>query len=281
VQINSSSAVAVVPAASAAQTASVEPVADSGLPVAGFERFDLGEVTGRIGPDRSDALLQEIQDAFDDLPADPYALETQRFRRYARAVAVPWTRSISWFPATHDDTVGWAIEYYQGDHNPEFPGERRLFPAVPQSVLRNELLAEIVLADLDRVGWLDALRSNPVHVGLHFIRLFVDDAEQEAVSSPNRLHQDGEPFTFAHLIRRRNVVGGVNVIAPPRFAGLLPHEVSEELITASFTLEEPLESYVVYDPKVSHYVSPVRAAELGPGERCVLLIDFTPLVPNI
>jgi len=47
-------------------------------------------VVNRIGFDPSRVLLQEIQDAFDDLPADHYAASTRRFRWYARAVAVPW-----------------------------------------------------------------------------------------------------------------------------------------------------------------------------------------------
>ncbi|WP_245338400.1 2OG-Fe dioxygenase family protein [Staphylococcus sp. GDX8P106P-2] len=42
-----------------------------------------------------------------------------------------------------------------------------------------------------------------------------------------------------------------------------------------FEMENPLESYGVYDPNVSHYVSPVeKGSEQGTGLRSVILIDY-------
>ncbi|WIL69743.1 MULTISPECIES: hypothetical protein [Staphylococcaceae] len=40
-------------------------------------------------------------------------------------------------------------------------------------------------------------------------------------------------------------------------------------------MENPLESYGVYDPNVSHYVSPVeKGSEQGTSLRSVILIDY-------
>ena len=92
------------------------------------------------------------------------------------------------------------------------------------------------------------------------------------------LHQDGEPYTFAHLIYRRDAEGGENVIATPQCAGSIPDDVAAEGILDRFVLHRPLDSYGVKDDLVSHYVAPVTvAAGAVTAERAVLLIDFTPM----
>ncbi|MCX5205992.1 2OG-Fe dioxygenase family protein [Streptomyces sp. NBC_00237] len=249
---------------------------------AGFARYNSADLLRELPDSDADALFDRLRAAFASLPADPYAGDANRYRRYDRGVYVPWEGTFSWLPLGHDPVLGPVTEYYQGDHNPEHPGERRRFAALPPDVRSNALLREIIRFDAAEAARLAALSDGLLHVGVHFIKLGVESAEDEAVPSPNALHQDGEPFTFAHLISRDNVSGGVNVIAPPRCAGLRPSEISPALLQAEFTLENPLDSYGVYDPKVSHYVSPVRRGpEERRGERSILLVDFTPYVPHI
>ncbi|AOR34679.1 hypothetical protein BFF78_29755 [Streptomyces fodineus] len=248
----------------------------------GFTRYSSESFLSRVEHDDPGMLLKKLSDAFTELPADPYGRDANRYRRYGRAVYVPWEHTLMWTPPVDDPAAGPVTVYYQGTHNPEHAGEHRRFAAVPAEVQANELLRQIILFDAAEAAQSEELRTGLVHVGVHFVKLAVDTAEDEAVSSPNELHQDGEPFTFAHLISRDNVTGGVNVIAPPRCAGLRPDEVAGELLQAQFTLESPLDSYAVHDPQVSHYVSPVRRGpESRRGERCVLLVDFTPYVPQI
>lgn len=248
----------------------------------GFERYDCEDFLEGLGDRDADTLFGQLRDAFTELPPDPYAERAHRYRRYGRAVLVPWEQSLTWLPTHQDPVLGPVTEYYQGDHNPEHPGRRRRFPALSAATRANALLRQIILFDAREATQLEPLRQGLVHVGVHLLKLAVDGSEEEAVPSPNVLHQDGEPFTFAHLISRDNVTGGVNVIAPPRCAGLHPEEVSKELIQAEFTLDRPLDSYGVYDPQVSHYVSPVRRGSAARrGERSVLLVDFTPYVPHI
>jgi hypothetical protein len=260
----------------------LSPVEATELSEAGFARYGAEDFRKRVAEYDADRLLEELQGQFVGMPSDPYAPNANRYRRYGRAVYVPWSGNLTWLPPVQDAELGEATEYFQGDFNPEFRGARRRFPAVPAEARANELLRQIILFDAEQALWLDELRDGPVHIGIHFLTLRVEEAGERAVPSPDFLHQDGERFTFAHLINRDNVVGGVNVIAPPRCAGMKPEEISPDLRQAEFTLESPLDSYAVYDEKVSHYVSPVcRGDEPRPGERAILLIDFTPYIPHI
>ena len=73
-----------------------------------------------------------------------------------------------------------------------------------------------------------------------------------AVSSPDVLHQDGEPFTFVHLVRRDNAVGATTAVAIPDVAGKKPEDVDPATIHTQFELLQPLESYGVLASKVAH-----------------------------
>lgn len=47
---------------------------------------------------------------------------------------------------------------------------------------------------------------------------------------------------------------------------------------------DPLDSFAVHDPKVTHFVSPITKPEGHPGdscERCMVLVDFSPTVQKI
>jgi len=113
-----------------------------------------------------------------------------------------------------------------------------------------------------------------VIVGVHIIEFFVRRGCC-VVSSPRNVHCDGEPFTWAFLIARSDVVGGENLIATVDSCGKNPGELQSEDILARFTLESPLDGWVVDDLRVSHYVSPVTTApDAAFGRRTMLLIDF-------
>ncbi|OXM52856.1 2OG-Fe dioxygenase family protein [Amycolatopsis alba] len=245
----------------------------------GFARYDLAE---EFGIAESDGVFQRLLTEFVDLPPDPYATEAGRNRRYARGLYLPWSREFSWIPDTHFGDQGWMNGYYQADHNPEYVGVVRKLPAMSETARNNPIIREILDFDFAQTRWSEDDAAFPLHVGVHLIKLAVDDDGGEAISSPNELHQDGEPFVFAHLVYRQNVVGGRNVIAPPKYRGLLPADVPDGEALAEFELVKPLESYGVTDAKVSHYVSPIKRGP-GPetGERAVILTDFTPMRQHI
>jgi hypothetical protein len=255
------------------------PSEPSGLLKCGYARYELAEL---LGVEEFDPSYVALLSEFEDLPPDPYAPGTNRYRRYARCVIFPWSGETQWIPDARADGGRGVNGYYQGDYNPEYVGVVRTLPAFTETALANPLIAEIVKFDFEQTRWSETDLANPLHVGVHLIKLSVDLDGAEAVSSPNVLHQDGEPFVFAHLVYRKNVEGGRNVIATPRWRGRMPVEVPDDEMVAEFMLTKPLESYGVTDHMATHYVSPIRKGSgSGPGERAVILTDFTPMTQRI
>lgn len=241
----------------------------------GYEYYDLADI---LHDSYSEADLAALTAAFDDLPADDYAPDLNRYRQYGRAVIFPGTHRIEWLPETVKNGKSY-YDYFQGSFNPEYPDASRRFPAIPAHVRSNRLLEALIAFNFRQTFWTREDALMPFHAGVHFVKLHVESEQDEAFSSPNTLHQDGEPFTFAHLIRRRNIEGARNVISVPEVRGRMPEDVAREKITDSFYMTRPLESYGVYDPLVTHYVGSVRkGAEDGPGERSAILIDYQPTV---
>jgi len=251
-----------------------------GLRPAGFAHARPEELG--FAPDRHQQDFQQISEAFRDLPRDPYAENSNRFRRYSRIVFLPWNDELFWVPGTRDEQYGSVTGYDQNGFNPEFPQGRR-FPDVPAAIRDNRLLERIVRADIANALWLDDFAHSPVYAGVHMVKLAVTEPDAVAFSSPNCLHQDGgdRMFTFVHLVACHNVVGGENVIAAPHCAGRRPEELAPGEVLARFTLTEPLETYAVHDHRVSHHVSPVTLGDTpGTGERAVLIIGVAPYVPR-
>lgn len=241
----------------------------------GFFHFNaMTELGPRFRHDLFDALRHE----FADLPPDPYAPGSHRYRRDSQAVLIPWERILHWIPPLDHEDYGRATRYYQGAYNPDHPGVPRIFPALSAAAEGNELLAQLILLDFDTTWWSPEQKDLPLMTGVHFIKLLAATRAHVAVSSPNLLHQDGEPFHFAHLVSRTNASGGRNFIAAPDCAGRSLQEVSAGSICCEFMLTEPFDSYGVKDETVSHCVEEIRMAERPvPGERSAILIDITPM----
>jgi hypothetical protein len=143
----------------------------------------------------------------------------------------------------------------------------------------NLFLRATIMKCFGAIPWQDT--SRPVIVGVHIIQLLAR-AGTPAVSSPDALHRDGEPWTWAFLLKRHHVTGGENIIAVPEAANQHPSKVAEANILDRFRLKKPYEGWVVDDRKVSHYVSPVAVTSgQDTGWRTILLIDFTPATPDV
>ncbi|WP_053707068.1 2OG-Fe dioxygenase family protein [Streptomyces sp. NRRL B-3648] len=245
----------------------------------------LGATDLGIDADELAGDLAELARAFEHLPRDPHAPESNRFRRYSHAVYLSWTDELSFIPGTPDDEYGTVSEFWQDEHNPEFPDARRKLPDLTPDLRDNRLVRAIIRADLAEALWLEQLRTAPVYLAVHMIRLAVRDRTQVAVSSPNCLHQDGGSpalCTFAHLVDRRNITGGENVIAVPGCAGRQPDDLAPEDIHARFVLSEPLDGYGVHDHSVSHYVAPVHLADhAGSGHRDIFIVGIAPFTPGL
>jgi hypothetical protein len=254
------------------------PARSDALRKTGFDHYqlhpaDLGDDSGRF--------LEQIGEEFDRLPCDPYGGGTDnRFRSYARGVVLPWERKITWLPTATDMYGRPTTEYYQGKYNPEFADRKRALRALSDDIKRSPVLHRLIWMDFDLTFWPAPYRAVPLLLGVSFIKMGVDAEHRRAFSTPDSFHQDGEVFTFAHLIKREHVTGGLNAVAKPACAGRRLTDIGDDELLATFELHQPLETYAIFDPLVSHYVSPI---ELAPGERCgersIMLIDFTPYIP--
>ncbi|MEI2355494.1 2OG-Fe dioxygenase family protein [Mesobacillus zeae] len=226
--------------------------------------------------------LKQLAAAFDQLPVDTYSLESHRYRRYSRAIINPWDGALQWLPNYHDENGEQKSLYFQGTFNAEYLEQNRAFPSLSEEIKANSLLQEIIKYDFNETFWSKYDELLPIHVGVHFVKYMVTEDNQESVASPNTMHQDGEPFTFVHLVTYKNVQGGTSTVASTSCAGLKREEADENLILDEFDLTQPLDSYGVCDQKVSHYVSGIKKGpEPRPAERGVILIDYTPLVISI
>lgn len=245
----------------------------------GYIRFNL---SSKLNHPDSEGQFRQLAQEFMDMPLDPYNEKAHRYRRYSRGIILPWTNEFHWLPNYQTPEGESVCEYYQGSYNAEYKEEYRVFPPLSEKTKESPLLTEIVKYDFKQTFWDERTLILPVHVGVHFVKMRVSDPHNESVASPNHVHQDGEPFTFCHLVERSNVAGGTNLIATPECAGKKREEIQPNQIHEEFELNHPLESYGVCDRMVSHYVSGVRLGTDGEvAERSAILIDFVPTVLSI
>lgn len=117
------------------------------------------------------------------------------------------------------------------DFNPDYSDDAvRSMPALPTWITSLPLLHELLIHDAKLADWNLHDFNNPIHIGIHFIKCEPSDDFPEAVSSPNALHQDGEIFSFVHLLERTNVDGGANAVALPQWVGKLPEDIPKEFL---------------------------------------------------
>ena len=238
---------------------------------AGFAAGDNGELARA-----RDEFVQSVE----IVPPDLHTDKPGRNRRYGTFLLTPWTGALEFVPPVWDASqMDFVARYLQSAAiNPEQQGQSRGFAPLTPEIANNIFLRATIQRCFRALPW---SKHGPVFAGVHVIQLVAHPGVL-GVSSPDALHRDGEPFTWAFLIERHGVTGGENVIAAPELANTHPSEAPPEKILARFTLDKPFEGWVVDDKRVSHYVSPV-AVESGfeHGVRTILLIDFTPAVPGI
>ncbi|HAB5395123.1 TPA_asm: hypothetical protein GB599_01435 [Salmonella enterica subsp. enterica serovar Mbandaka] len=230
--------------------------------------------------------IAQVHREFDELEPDFYAPNgVRRFRRYGNGVIVPWRKDVGveWMPVTIDSRGHGMSGYDQGGNNPEH-GNIRYFHALSAEVKATDLLASLVMRDFKDTFWPENGLQSPIYFGVHLVRIISSSISDRGISSPDCFHQDGEPFTFAHLVRRsKSTSGGVNYIGSTSVRNMVLGDVSKNEILEKFELRDFMDSFAVHDPRVSHYVTPIVKSEGGleNAERCMILIDFSPMVQKI
>jgi hypothetical protein len=198
----------------------------------------LGEDWGRLEPDR----YLEHGAMF-------------RLRRYGR---------YSWSPADGALEALPHEAYFQPeDENPYAGGIVREFAPLLPDTARNPFLHALVRVTFACLPIPDGKRGKTWEVRVHQIRIVASPGEP-GHPAPEGIHQDGTDFLTLHLVGRRNVVGGESTI----------YDLGRRPI-GCYTMREPLDSFVLEDPRVLHGVTLVRCADgLTPGTRDMLGVDF-------
>jgi hypothetical protein len=241
------------------------------LRVRGWARFDASDL--QLTPaEEKDA--RDLVKYTRTLPLDRFG-GGGRFRSFAQGILSPKTASVAWKPGSpgHDGSL--EIDYWQGaDYQPEHGGVVRLFRRATDEVMARALLNKLIWWDLWLTGMAET--NEALLCGVHFVRMNATPG-CPSMATPDCLHRDGEPFTIVHLLERQDVDGGVNHIAPPQYASCQIRDVPQcDLI--SFSLDEPLQSYIVDDAAVCHHVTAVTCNEAASlGTRTAILIEFSSL----
>lgn len=258
-------------------TTSLSTPAAESLRSHGYCRFTVDDIAP---PELSAGGIARLQSAVASLPMDPHAPSANRYRRYSNAILMPWCRKLEWLPNGQGPDGPYTEYYQEAQFNPEFPAVVRQMPPLAEELKADPFLHALLWHDFDLTFWSDTQLMRPFVAGVHFVKMQAANAGDKATSSPNHLHQDGEPFTFVHLVVRDNAVGARTVVADPGCVPHMPEDVDRSRIMAEFELLQPMESYGVHDVSVSHYVSGVsRGPADRAGIRAAILTDFTPLVP--
>jgi hypothetical protein len=208
------------------------------------------------------ASFLAVRRHFDALPQDTYDTAASRFRQLTRYVLLPFAGLLVSRPYK-------AITYKQDvGFNQEAMGIARQFAPVPDRICESDFLRALIMHDFANSPLDDDILAGPIEVGVHFIRLKATP-DCPGVAVPNRLHKDGEPVTWIHLMNRKSVTGGENIIT----------DNSQQRVLCETTLNAPLDSIGLVDDMVWHMVTPVRVVEPATvGVRDVILVDFTPMV---
>jgi hypothetical protein len=198
----------------------------------------LGEDWGRLEPDRYLAKGAKF-----------------RLRRYGRYCWAPGTDTLS---ALSHET------YFQpADENPYAGGIVREFAPLLPETIQNPFLHALVRVTFSCLPVPAARQGATWEVRVHQIRIVASPGEP-GLPAPEGIHQDGTDFLTLHLVRRHNVLGAESTI----------YDLERHPI-ACYTMREPLDSFILEDPRVLHGVTPVRSADgRTAGMRDLLGLDF-------
>lgn len=214
----------------------------------------LSPLTMALGSrDRRD--LELMQASFDGLTLDPYDGLAGRYRAHGQLSLET--------NAGHPIITRLNRSTYRQSAwlNPAEAGRERRFEALP-SALFQRLLLRLVIGLFECLP--GALQEAPT-LDLNIHQVSYRALTGPSVATPLGLHRDGEAFTAIVLLTQHDLIGGDSVVADSGLQLLLAH-----------SLRKPLETLLLNDAVVVHQVTPLLQ-----GRRDVLIIDYTPKVPNV
>jgi hypothetical protein len=204
---------------------------------------------------------RRLRAAWDNLDPDEYyggGDAGERHRRYSDFEYLPGPSTLT--PLEH-------TAYLQSKRmNRYVGGVKRHFADVLPETYDNEFFRALVRFAFNAFPIPEQLRDSAWVCQVHQIRILVHEGQTTAVT-PEGIHSDGYPFASVHLIDRVGVSGGVSSV----YSG-------EEEELATLTFETPLDTLLLEDRALKHYVTPIQSSGGEPGHRSILAISLS--LPN-
>ena len=208
-------------------------------------------------------VRQQIKEFQLDLlccPKDNYCSNGTRYRRYS---------NFHFDPVKNHLEQNKKLEYIQKTSlNPMDGGMRRIFSGLNDSI-RSKIgfITHLTVFNYNLIRLYDKnLVNAKFEVGFHMIA-YRPEINCISNSSPPRLHKDGEPFTFIHLLLNENIDGGTSIIANNNKNNL-----------SRINMFTPMDTLLFADDRVYHGVESMKLGKSKKtGLRGIIIIDFTPI----
>ena len=200
---------------------------------------------------------QKLWSDWDNLALDNYLRHGGRFRqrRFGLFYLLPSAGEVLPLPSA-PYIQSREVNMYAG-------GIAREFAPLLEDSLTNQFLHELIKFNFRQFPVDNSLADQAWEIDVHQFRVVASQNEQ-GEPTPEGIHHDGDDFNCIHLIGRYNVAGGVNSI----------YDNSCNLL-ASYTLDRPMDSIIVWDPYVMHGVSPIHPKDPNkPAIRDVLVLGY-------
>ena len=190
------------------------------------------------------------------LPHDGYMADGGRYRRRRHAT----------FAVSRDgrsERRPHQPHYQSRDYNPLNGGVVRWFEPIEETVGAGETMSAVLGFCAQAFDSLAPSEVTSWHVEVHQFRI---ETAGDLVGNPTPegRHQDGVDYVLVLMVRRHNIESGTTTL----------HTVDGRDL-GSFTLQQPLDSVLIDDARVTHGVTPVRALDPDePAYRDVLVVTF-------
>jgi hypothetical protein len=190
------------------------------------------------------------------LPHDGYMADGGRYRRRRHATfAIDRDGRIERRP--HQP------HYQSRDYNPLNGGVVRWFDPIEDGVGAGPTLKAVLGFCAQVFGALAPPEVASWHVEVHQFRIEAM-GELAGNPTPEGRHQDGVDYVLVMMVRRQNIASGTTTL----------HTIEGQDL-GSFTLEQPLDTVLIDDARITHGVTPVQALDPDqPAYRDVLVVTF-------
>lgn len=177
---------------------------------------------------------------WDSLEPDNY-LKTNvpfRYRRLGYFNFIPKNDSLCFIPSK--------LYFQDANTNSYAGGINRVFAQINEDTVNNTFLLKLIRVNFSQFPIKDRELNESWKIDVHLFRVIANNF-LNGLPSPEGIHRDGDQFEAIHLIKRENILGGENQIY-----------TNDKSHIDSFMLSSPLDTLLLVDTNVMHYVTEIR-----------------------